>query len=176
MRGRSEPVQSDPLRVPCEAERPVADQTCTEEWSRLLDRIGVREREAVPLVGDHELRVAAINVVAREARQVAEVLRARAAESALAARPREPGDTHAGTRLEAPAASHHLAHDLVPEDEWELRALELTVDDVQVGAAHAACTNSNERLAGGRLGIGDLRGTERSSGRVEHHRAHRVGP
>jgi hypothetical protein len=56
--------------------------------------------------------------------------------------------------------------------ERELRSVELSVDDVQIGPADPARTNTQQHLAvsGGR--IGKRCETKRRQGRVEHHRAH----
>ena len=90
--GGAEPVEADALGVADQAQRPVADQAGAEQRRRLLVGLAVGDREAVALVGDGELRVAAVDVVAGEAGPVAEVLATAAAVAALAAGPAEPGD------------------------------------------------------------------------------------
>ena len=79
-------------------------RTCAARGSRSAPRTAAarsrlrrrREREAEALVGDRELRVAAVDVVAGELRVRAQVLAPRAAVATLAVGPREPG--HADAR------------------------------------------------------------------------------
>ena len=65
----------------------VAYEAGAEERRRLGVRVALRDREAEALVGDGELGVAAVDVVAGEARVVAQVLAAGAAVAAAPARP-----------------------------------------------------------------------------------------
>ena len=89
--GGAEAVEADPLGLAGQAQRPIADQPGAEQRRRLLVGIAGRQREAEALVGDRQLGVAAVDVVAGEAGAVAEVLAARAAVAALAAGPAQPG-------------------------------------------------------------------------------------
>ena len=72
--GGAEAVEADPLGVADQAQRPVADQPGAEQRRRLLVRVARGDREAEALVGDRQLGVAAVDVVAGEAGAVAEVL------------------------------------------------------------------------------------------------------
>ena len=90
--GGAEAVEADPLGLADQAQRPVADQPGAEQRRRLRVRIAVGDRQAEALVGDGQLGVAAVDVVAGEAGVVAEVLAAAAAVAALAVGPAEPGD------------------------------------------------------------------------------------
>ena len=114
VRGGAEAVQPEPLGVAREPQRAVADQPRAEQRRRLEVAEPVGDREAEALVGDDPLGVAAVDVVAGEARAVAEVLAAARAEAALAARPAEPGHAE-------PAAVLGLADDLVAGHERQLR-------------------------------------------------------
>ena len=120
---------------------------CAEERRGLQVGIPAGNREAEALVGDAQLREAAVEVVAGEAGPVAEVLLPALAVRADTARPAEPGDADSGTRREASGALEHLADDLVTGHEWQLRMRELAVEDVQVGTADAAREHPQERLA-----------------------------
>src|SRR5207245_11054435 len=87
------------------------------------------------------LGVAAVHLVAREARPIAQVLPARAAVAALAAAPAEPGHPHAVSDAEAVDAGPSPGrgdgpHDLVTEDERQRGVWQLAVENMQVGAAH----------------------------------------
>jgi hypothetical protein len=105
-------------------------------------------------------------VVAREARVVAEVLAAAAAEAARFVGPAEPG--HADT----PPLAHHLTHDLVAEDHAVAGPLEVAVEHVQVGAADPARQHAEEELALGRLWIGQLALTQLAAGGFEDQGPH----
>src|SRR5205085_4547202 len=107
VRGGAEAVEAKAFRVAREAKRPVADQPGAEERRGLDVRVSLRDREAEARVGDRVLGVAAVEVVAGEARSVAEVLPAAQAVAALAARPAEPRDA------DAPAGRLVDADDLV---------------------------------------------------------------
>ena len=120
--GRAEAVQPDPLRVAGEPQRAVADEPGAEERRRLLVGVAVRDREAVALVRDRELGVAAVEVVAGEAGAVAEVLAAGQAEATLAARPaRARARRPALRRSKRSPPTDDLADDLMTRDERELR-------------------------------------------------------
>src|SRR5207248_1578218 len=139
--------------------------------------VGVGERIAGALVGDGELGVAAVDVVAREAGAVTEVLVAAAAVVAGAAPPGEPGDADAGALLQGLGGFDDGADDLVAEDEGELRADQLAVEDVEVGAADGAGADFEEHLArlfGSRVRL--VLEPQRRSRSVQHHRAHGVYP
>src|SRR5207247_1119511 len=94
MRRRAEAVQPQPLPVPRGHERAVADQPGTEERRSLGVAVALGQGEAVARVGHRVLGVPAVDLIAREARPLAQVLAGRAAEAALAARPAEPGHAH----------------------------------------------------------------------------------
>jgi hypothetical protein len=166
--GGSEAVQAERVSVACEAKRAVADQPGAEERRRLLVPIAVWDREAEALVRDGVLGEAAVQVVAGEASPLAEVLAARTAVAARAARPAEPRNPDAGAALDGGA------DDLVAEDERELRISQIAVRDVEVGATDAAGTDRHENLPCCRLGLRQLARDERLRRRLEHHRTHGV--
>src|SRR5204863_9379724 len=99
VRRGAEAVQTEPLGVPGHAERPVADQPGAEERRRVLVAVLLRDREAVALVRDRELGVAAVELVAREACAVAEVLASGRAVATVAVRPAEPRHAEAAALL-----------------------------------------------------------------------------
>ena len=170
-----EAIEADPRAVAASAKRAVADQPSTQQW-RHVNRIWIRgERQAEALVGDRALGEAAIDVVAREARSLAEVLAVRAAVAAFPVGPPQPRDPDAGAEREAfrplPRLDH-LADDLVAEDERELRLVEVAVGDVEVGAADAAGDYAHGDLPPAGLGIGHARRLERATLFAKDHRAH----
>ena len=135
-------------------------------------RVAGGERRAVALVGHDQLGVAAVPVVAREAGAIAEVLAAARAVTACAVRPAEPGDADAVAGDESLSPTDRAADDLVAWNERQLGLGELSVHDVQVGAAHAAGRDCHEDLALGRLRIGQVGLAQRRARRVENHRTH----
>jgi hypothetical protein len=163
--GGAEAVEADPLGVARKAERAVADQPGAEERRRLEVVETVGNRQAVALVCDDPVRVAAVEVVAGEARRLAEVLAAGEAEAARAVRPAEPRHSEALPVLRP-------ADDLVAQDEWKLRIRQLAVHDVEIGAADAAGRHAEPDLAGRRHRRRNLLQPQRLAGRVEHHRTH----
>ena len=143
----AEAVQPEPLGVAGEPQRAIADQTGAEE-GRAADREEVRrQRIAVALVRERVLGVAAVAVVTRELRAVAEVLLAGAAVAAVAVGPTEPRNA------DATPFADDLADDLVADHERQLRPSQLAVDDVEIRPADTACLDANDELArsGGRL-------------------------
>jgi hypothetical protein len=60
----------------------------------------------------------------------------------------------------------------VAGDERQARAGQLTVDDVEVGAADAAGADAQQDPAGRRLGVRQVAERERLARRDEHGRAH----
>src|SRR5205807_7403890 len=109
--------------------------------------------EAVAGVGHRVIRVAAVDLVAREPRPLAQVLARGAAEAALAARPAKPRHAHPVAGREAIDARTRFrdgAHDLVAEHQGQLGVRQLAVGDVEIGAAHPARPNLDQELAGPR--------------------------
>ena len=72
--GRSEAEQAQRGGVAGEAQRAVADQAAAQQRRRLLGGEVVGKRQAEALVGDGQLRVAAVDVTPGEARVDAQVL------------------------------------------------------------------------------------------------------
>ena len=114
----------------------------------------VGEGEAEALVGHRVLGEPAVAVVAGEPGPLAQVLPPRAAEGALPAGPAQPGDAHPVACSEAAAVRDHLGRDLVPGHQRQLGLGQLTVEDVEVGAADPARAHAQENLAGAGLRSG----------------------
>src|SRR5712692_5286170 len=123
MRRRAEAVQPEPRRVPGGHERAVADEPRAQQRSGLDVAVGVGQGEAETLVGDGVFGVTTVQLVAREARAVAQVFAARATIATDAARPAQPGYPEALAGREALAAGAdpcNRADDLVAGHEWQL--------------------------------------------------------
>ncbi len=156
----AEAVEADPLRVAAEPQRPVADQPRAQQRRRLEVGVALGDREAVALVGDRLLRVAAIELIAGEAGPLAEVLAARAAVAALAvgpSQPRDPDPLPGGEALGPLPRPLDGADYLVSDDQGQLRVAQIAVDHVEVGATDAAGAHCDQDLAGPGLRRGELR-------------------
>src|SRR5919197_262304 len=70
----AEAVQAQPVGVAGQTQGAVADQPGAEKRRSLAVRIRIRDGKAEALVGDDELRIAPVDVIARETGVVAEVL------------------------------------------------------------------------------------------------------
>jgi hypothetical protein len=170
MRGRPESVEAQARGVAGQPQGSVADQTGAEERGRLKVGIAGRYVEAVALVCDRELCVAAIDVQSSEAGEIAQVLPAAEAEPASATGPAEPGDP------DSPAASGNGPNDLVAQDQRAVSGAQLAVDYVQVGAADSAGVNFDQQAPGPRLGLRHLGQAQWPPGCVEEHRPHQAEP
>ncbi len=169
--GGSEPVEAEDLAVAGCPQSAVADQPRAEKRRKLLVGGAIGKRQAVARVGDDLLRVASVERVAREARSVAQILAPGPAVTAGAARPAQPrdADPQAGREL---AALEDGAHDLVTEDEGQLRVEQLAVADVEIGPADPAGADTDSHLARTKLRAPDLGFPELRSRCVQKHRPH----
>ena len=172
----AEAVEPEPLGPVAGGDQgAVADEAGAEERRGVGGAQAGREGEAVALVGHGVLGVAAVEVVAGEACVGAEVLAARPAEAAGAAGPPQPGNADPRAGVEARdvgAEGDDFAHDLMAEHERELGVGQLAVDDVQVGAAHAARRDPQQHLVRSGNGHRQARFAQRPPRGVEEHRAH----
>ena len=163
VRRGAEPVQPEPLRVAREPQRAVADQAGAEQRRRLEVAVPVRDREAEALVGDGPLGVAAVEVVAGEARAGRRGSRGRSCSSGT----RRTSSRATARRAGAPSSASPTIW--WPGTSGSFGCVELAVDDVQVGAADAAGAHAEQHLAGPRLGPPELRRPQRRPGSLEHH-------
>ena len=185
MRRRAEPVNPEPPRVArgqarglshgqpqrAVADQPGAQQRCGGDVvKRRIDR------EAIALVGDGELGVAAVDLVAGEPGVVAQVFLARAAIRADAAGPAEPRhpDPVADREPVRPLPCRdHVADDLVPQDQRQFRVWQLAVDHMQIGAADRAGPHRDEHLPRRGMRFRQRGRGERVAGGRQQLRAHR---
>ena len=135
----------------------------------LLVGVALGKQEAEALVRDCELRVAAIEVVAREASTIAEVLSPVEAAT-LAARPAEPGYADPCSRLESRARraprrrsdGRERAAASAPSARRRRRASRYGKPRRRGPEENLACPRRRRRCSRTRSG----------SGRLEHHRPH----
>src|SRR5207245_5363640 len=122
--------------------------------------------------------IAAVGVIAGEARAVAEVLLAPAAEGTPAACPVKPGDPYprpADVLRGARPPSLDHADDLMTGDERQARERNLPLDNVQIGVTDAAGADADEDLPVFGLGQRTVEEPERPLGDRPGCREH-VGP
>ena len=179
VRRGAEAVDAEGLGRARHAMRAVADQPGAEERRGIGIAVAVRDAEAVAVVGEDEVLVAAVEMAAGEARVVAEILLAGMAEAAAAAGAAEPGNADPladGEAMGAVAHPRHLADDLVPRDHRMAAHRQLAVDEVEVGAADAAGEHPQEQL--GRPGLGNrpFLEPETLSRPTAHHCPHAAHP
>ena len=152
MRGRAEPIETDALaRLHArDAQRAKADDARTQKRCRVEIVEPVVERVHEVAARDHGRRVAAVDVVARERRCVAEILATLATEPAGAVRAAEPRDADARTDRDVALARRldHRADDLMARHDLRVPRREFAFDDVQIGAAHAAGMHLDAHLTG----------------------------
>jgi hypothetical protein len=154
--GCAEAIDAEHVGVACHAQCPIADETRAEQRRRLGIAVAIGECETESCVGDCELRVAAMDVIAGEAGVGAKIFVTGAAVRAYAAGMSQPGDAHS---LPDAKGSHSgagccdLANDLVAGRHREDALGEVTVGHMQIGSADAAGANTDKHLIG--VGIGD---------------------
>src|SRR6185436_7365667 len=173
--GGAEAVEPEALAFSRQPERAVADQPGAEQRRGVVIRKAIGDREAEALVRHGALGIAAIDVIAGELRVLAQVLAARAAVTAGAVGAAEPGDAYPVTGRKAVGARPRFedrSDDLVPEDQRQLRLVQLSVEDVQVRAADAAHRDVDQDLAVGGRRLRELTLRQRLTRSLEHHRAH----
>src|SRR5581483_4505011 len=132
---------------------------------------------AEAVIGNRVFGIAAVDLIAREARVVAEVLAIRAAVAAAPTGPPEPRHTHAVAPREAgdvEAALLDRSDDLVPRHERQLRTRQISVDDMEVGAADRAGANLDQHLPSSGTWLPAIDGTEGTSRSIQKHRTHVV--
>src|SRR5690348_1327483 len=92
--GAAEAVESESLAVAGQHERPIADQAGAEQRRGLQIRVIRRQWKAEAMIRDGIFGIAAVDVVARKTRVVAEVFAPAAAIAANPAGPAQPGYAH----------------------------------------------------------------------------------
>ena len=110
------------------------------------------------IVAGHGIsRIAAINGVSSEDRRVAKIFQAAATVGTIsinAANPRN-ADARAKGQLGG-GAIDDISNDLVPRDEWALPLRELSLNNMQIGSAHAAGANPKKHVVCCQLWLGNF--------------------
>ena len=147
--GGAKPVDADRTRLAGHAQTAVADQPGAHQRRCLNIAVSGVDRKAIALVGDGQLGIAAIDLIAGKTRAVAQILTAAAAivaNPAGPAEPRHPDPVADREAVDFRPLLDNRADDLVAEDERQFRVGKLAIDDVQIGAAHRAGVHLNQHL------------------------------
>lgn len=155
----AETVNADALRVARHAQRAIADQAGAQQRRRLDVAVLLRQVKAVAAVGNGALRETAVYRVAGKTGIVAKIFPRRQAVAAMPARVANPGHAHPVSEDEprhAHAEPGDRADDFVTWNDRLFGMLELMVNQMKIGAAHAARVNIDQNLAGAGHGIRQL--------------------
>ena len=135
------------------SQRPIADDSRTEEGGRLFIAEGVGNRVGVAFLGDHILRVAAVDVPAGEERCGTEVLSPVEAEPTGSTGVAQPGNSHPFSQAEPGTARTEGVdhpHHLMAGNHQPMSRGQIALGKVQIGAAHPARPNVHPDLHGPR--------------------------
>jgi hypothetical protein len=165
--GRAKAVNADSPTLASEAQGAVADQPGAQQRrGRDIIEFG-RDRETVALVGDGQLGIAAIDLVAGEPRAVAQILMAAAAVLADATGPAEPWHADPVADREPVGIGstvHDHADDFVTGHQRQLRVAQFAVEDVQIGPADGTGLDRDQQLPRSGPRFRQLGGGEAPSG------------
>ena len=178
VRRRAEAVEAEALGIARHRERAVADKPGAEQGCSLGIAAVAAHGQAVALVGDAVVAIAAVPRVAGEERVGAQVLPPAPAIAAGAAGPAEPGDAHAlpfGQALDARAEGRNSPHDLVPRHDRKPGLGEVAVHHMKIGAANTADRDPDQNFAGAGCRHRSLLQGERSAVAAINHGPHAGG-
>ena len=149
VRGGAKPVDADRVRLAGHAQAAVADQPGAHQRRRFDIAVAGVDRKAIALIGHAQLGIAAVDRVAGETRAIAKIFAAAAAivaNPAGPAEPRHPDPVAERETVDLRPLVDDDADDLVTKHQRQLRVGELTIDDMQVGAAHGAGAHRDQHL------------------------------
>jgi hypothetical protein len=174
VRGGTETIQTDRVRLAGRPIRTEPDEPGAQQRRRLLIRVLRRDGEAEACVGHDLGRVSAVHRAAGEHRPIAQVLRAGAAVVAFTAGAGQPRDARAIADLElrdrgAPLAN--AADDLMTWNHRVVSLWQLAIEQVQIGAAHAAGGDVQQHLVRAQGRQRDRLADERRARRAQSHRS-----
>ena len=149
MGGGAKPVDADQPRIAGHTQGAVADQPGAHQRRGLDIAVDRVDRKAIPLIGDRQLGITAIDLVASEARVIAEIFAAAAAKFAHPTGPAEP--RHANPIADSKAVNlgaffSDCTDDLVAENERQFRVRQFAIDNVQIGPTHRTGAHRDQQL------------------------------
>src|SRR5205823_2433477 len=186
MRGVAKTINAEPFRIASFSIRSVTKHSRAEERRKIDIVVFIRQGKTISRVGDGELGVAAVDVIASKFSFIAKILPVRSTISAFAVGPAEPWNadtisnrkvrgasrTGVGLALNRFADLFDAADDLVAENQREFGIRQFAIDDVKIGPANAARANANKKLSPARFRFRNVAQCERRSDFLEHHRTH----
>jgi hypothetical protein len=127
-----------------------SDDPGTQERCRMQIVEALVQRMRKIRARDDGLGIAAIDVVPREYRRVAQIFTPCTAKAARAVRPAEPRypDARSNLKRNAVGTSSDDADDLMSGNDRRMMRGKVAFYDVQVGSAHAAGANGDENFTG----------------------------
>ncbi len=150
VRGGAKAVQAQAAGIARQTERPISDESGAQQRCGLNIVEPGRQHKAITFRRQRELRVAAVDMVAGEARLLAQIFPAAQAVGASFAgpsQPRHPDPVALAHALHVFTHGSHGGDDLVSGDQGEPRRRKLAVEDVKVGPADAARMHGEEHFA-----------------------------
>ena len=176
---RTESIDAQTLPFARHLERAVSDQTRTQQGRRFRIPHIAWNRETIVRIGNRVLGVSPIDLIAGEARFIAEILVAVAAIEACAARmpkPRNPDPFTNGKTGHALSGLRHPADNFVPRNNRQFRFREIAVDHMQVRTAHAAGAYLDQNLTGAGTRLRQLFMAKSLARPLEDHCFHAFAP
>ena len=176
VRRRAEAVQAEPRASARHAIRAIADEARAQKRRGLRVGVAVGQLEGVVGIRNRVFGIPAVHVIAGEARLAAKVLAPARAVLARTARVPEPrnADPIADVQMRHAVADHvDEADDFMSGDDGHLDRRQIAIQDVKIGAAHAARKYTNQHLSRQRDRHLALRQRKHTGVRpLEHHGAH----
>src|SRR6185369_2017087 len=146
VRGSTKTKNAKAFCIACFTVRAKSDKAGAEQRCGLYIFVGVRNVHAESFVGNAEFRIAAVNGVASESAEFAEVFLVVPTVFAFPARPGNPRDTHSIAYSKAPGFGSKRCHtpdDFVSRNQRQFRIRQFSIDHMQVRSANAASFHLN---------------------------------
>src|ERR1700730_5923772 len=159
-------INSNAMRLTGFTIRAIAEHSGAEQRRNIDIVIFGRQTKTKSCVGNGELGVTAIDVVAGEARVVAKILAVRSTINAFAIRPAQPRNPDAVADREifdALAGLLDAPDNLMSQNQRQLRVGQFAIDNMKIGPANGAGVNPDKQLACLRLWFWHVTGYERFS-------------
>ena len=147
--GRSaKAIKPDPSTVTCNANRPPANKARSHQGRRGHVVSLVRKNNGVSGISEHVRRIPSIARVPSKDRIIAEILTSVAAEFTRSAGLAEPWNSNALANGKHRAWSQRIdvPDDFVARHDWQHSKRQISINDVEIGAANSACADPDPHL------------------------------
>src|ERR1700730_17640886 len=168
-------INSNAMRLTGFTIRAIAEHSGAKQRRNIDIVIFGRQTKTKSCVGNGELGVTAVDVVAGEAGVVAKILSGRSTINGFAIRPAQPRNPDAVTDrkiFDALASLLDAPDNLMSQNQRQLRVGQLAINNVQIGPANGAGVNPDKQLACLPLWFRHIVQHERFSRFLQNHRAH----